>query len=161
MSLKFAERPNLFPWPPVILAISVIVAVIAQRFYALELPLFGGTAAGWLLGLGLMGAGIGLDLAAIITMRRAQTNILPHRPADKLLTHGVFNFSRNPIYLGNTLLVLGAAGVFQNGWFAVVALLAAIAVHFLAIKREEQHLALKFGPSWDDYARRTPRWVVF
>ena len=108
-----------------------------------------------------MTAGAMLDLLAIVAMKRAATNILPHKGADKLLTTGIFGYSWNPIYTGNTLLVAGATLVFRQAWFIPAAIAAGVAVHYLAIKREEKHLLEKFGEDWVAYTRQTPRWLIF
>lgn len=115
----------------------------------------------WLraLGTAVAAAGIGLDLAAMLAMRRAQTNVLPHRGADHLVTGGVFAISRNPIYLGNTLLLVGLALALVWPWLVVTALLAAVLVDRLAIRREEEHLSVRFGPAFADYVRHVPRWI--
>lgn len=110
--------------------------------------------AGWL----LMAAGGLFDLAAMLTLSRNQANILPHRAATRLVTSGPFAMSRNPIYLGNTLLMAGAALAFDNIWLLVCGLAAALAVRQLAILREEAHLAARFGDEWHAYAARTRRW---
>ena len=114
-----------------------------------------------ILGAVAMVLGIGFDVAAMVTMWRAKANIFPNRAATALVTWGPFAISRNPIYLGNTLLVAGAAAVFANPWFVPAALLAAVLVWALAIRREEIHLAARFGTDWTAYARQTPRWVGF
>lgn len=111
------------------------------------------------LGAALVAAGLALDGAAVVTMARAKTNILPHRGADRLVTGGPFVLSRNPIYLGNTTLLIGAAFVLGNGWFFVAAALGAFATQELAIRREEAHLAARFGADWQAYAARVPRWL--
>ena len=108
----------------------------------------------------MMATGVGLDLAAMVWMHRLRANILPHRAATTLVTTGPFAVSRNPIYLGNTLLVAGAAPALDNPWFLPAALIAAFAVTQLAIRREEAHLAARFGSQWRDYANRTPRWLI-
>lgn len=154
------DCPNRIPWPPIIVVVTVLAAVAAHNLYPLTFAFFTNTTSGRMIGVLLMGAGFALDIAALVTMRRARTNILPHRPADKLLTHGVFSVSRNPIYLGNTVLLLGAAGAFQIGWFAIFAAIAAIGVDKLAIRREEGHLAHKFGAAWADYVEKVPRWLI-
>ena len=104
-------------------------------------------------------AGLGLDVATMVTMRRARANILPHRAATALVTGGPFALSRNPIYLGNTMMLGGAGLAFANAWFLLAAWMAARLVTVLAIQREEAHLASRFGAAWDAYARRTPRWL--
>ena len=103
--------------------------------------------------------GLGLDGLAILEMRRHHANILPHRAATALVTTGVFALSRNPIYLGNTELVAGAALAFGNLWFLIFAFIAAAVVEIIAIRREEAHLARLFGAEWNAYAARTPRWI--
>ncbi len=92
------------------------------------------------------------------TMRRHRANILPHRAATALVTTGPFAWSRNPIYLGNTLMLIGFGLVLRNPWFLPAAAAAAVAVTHLAIRREEAHLEILFGPSWLAYRQRTARW---
>lgn len=152
-----AGRPNTVPWPPIIFVVAAILAVLLGRLYQPGIPLPAGLAT--VLGAGVMLAGLGLDIAAMVVMHRHRANILPHRAATALVTSGPFAISRNPIYLGNTLLLTGAALVFGNAWFLAAALAAALVVAKLAIEREEAHLAALFGTAWHDYARRTPRWL--
>jgi protein-S-isoprenylcysteine O-methyltransferase Ste14 len=151
-----SDRPNTIPWPPIIFAAAVIAAFALGRVAPIGLPATGLVR---VLGWGLIALGIALDVWAMQTMRRASANILPHRAATALVSIGPFLLTRNPIYLGNTIAVAGAAGAFDNPWFAVAALIAAVLVQRLAIRREETHLAALFGSAWQDYARRVPRWL--
>jgi protein-S-isoprenylcysteine O-methyltransferase Ste14 len=109
-------------------------------------------------GLAMIALGLGIDFWAMGCMMRRRANILPNRAATALVTNGPFRWSRNPIYLGNTIMVSGFALAFANPWFIPCALLAAFAVGRLAIRREEAHLAAMFGAGWDAYAARTRRW---
>ena len=88
-----------------------------------------------------------------------------HHPAASrrhaLITDGPFAQSRNPIYVGNTLLVAGAGLLFGVAWLIPAALAGAVLTQKLAIEREERHLAPRFGPAWEDYRARTPRWLFF
>jgi len=102
--------------------------------------------------------GMALDGSAMLSMHRRHANILPHRAATILVTSWPFSVSRNPIYLGYTLMLGGATLAFRNPWFAPLAALAAGAVTNFAIKREERHLAASFGAAWQSYAERVPRW---
>ena len=105
-------------------------------------------------------AGIILDIWAMATMARARTNILPHRAAGKLVTSGPFALMRNPIYVGNTIATLGLGLALQNGWLLIATPLAALAVHKLAVVREQTHLRDKFGDAWTEYADRVKAWWV-
>ncbi len=155
-----ADRPNTVPWPPIVYAGTALLAL--GLHWLLPLPWPGGAMAAVLavIGLFLGAAGIALDLATVMAFRRHRTTVLPHRGATRLITDGPFRHSRNPIYVGNTLLVAGAGLVFGIGWLILAALAGAFATRKLAIEREEAHLALRFGQDWQDYAARTPRWLV-
>jgi protein-S-isoprenylcysteine O-methyltransferase Ste14 len=161
MTNDWHDRPNRIPWPPIIYAGIVVAAIILQYVFppdvfpsGLALPL-----AVRLIGAAAMVAGIALDVSAMVTMHRHHANIQPHRAATALVTAGPFALSRNPIYLGNTLLIAGAGLAFQALWLVPMAILGAWLVSRLAIRREEAHLAARFGGAWAVYAQRTPRWL--
>jgi protein-S-isoprenylcysteine O-methyltransferase Ste14 len=148
--------PNRVPWPPLLILLAVVVSIgLGAAFPG---PAWLATPAWTNPGRALMLLGLGFDGAAMLTMWRHRANILPHRAATALVTNGPFAWSRNPIYLGNTVLLTGAAFAFHNPWFLPAALATAVAVRFLAIGREEAHLARQFGTAWDAYRARTRRW---
>jgi len=107
----------------------------------------------------LLFAGLGLDVWAMAALHRARTNILPHRAAGRLVTDGPYAFTRNPIYLGNTIVLLGLGLMLENPWLLAAAPVAAVATDHLAARREEAHLAAKFGAEFAAYAARVPRWL--
>ena len=156
-----SERPNAVPWPPILYGAAIVVAIALGALAPVALPLpevVGQRFVTWI-GLLLLLTGAGLDGSAMWTMARARANILPHRAATALVTSGPFAFSRNPIYLGNTLMMVGAGLAFGNPWRIATGLAAALLVERLAIRREEQHLDARFGPAWRDYSARVGRWV--
>jgi protein-S-isoprenylcysteine O-methyltransferase Ste14 len=153
---KFAARPNTLPWPPILYLVAFMLAYALGRLYPMRIPDHAVTRDfGYLTTF----AGAAFDLWAAITLSRQRTTILPHRAADHLVTCGPFRMTRNPIYLGNTIAILGLALAFGNAWLIVFGLLAAVFVDRLAIRREEAHLLSRFGSVWSDYAKRTPRWL--
>lgn len=152
-------RPNRLPWPPLIYIGAVAIAIILNWVY--PLPWLRGPFAEFLLGLGLViivGAVI-IDVAAMRAMTRARTTIMPHRGSEHLVTGGPFSFTRNPIYLGNTLIMFGLGLISGILWFFVLGLVAAFLTQKLAIEREEKHLEAKFGKKFRDYAKRVRRWI--
>ncbi|ABD08979.1 Isoprenylcysteine carboxyl methyltransferase [Rhodopseudomonas palustris HaA2] len=157
MTVSETSRPNRLPWPPMLLTLAALASIGLGVVAPLTVPR---AQAVVLIGYAIAGLGLAVDLWAILTMRRARTNILPHRAADRLVTWGPFRFSRNPIYLANAWLLIGIGTAFGNGWFIVFALLSAVAVDRLAIRREERHLAIKFGNDWIEYSSKTPRWLI-
>ena len=83
---------------------------------------------------------------------------MPHRPAGRLVTHGAFGFRRNPIYMGEVLVLLGLAQATGNIWLAIMAPPFAARLLVLAILPEERHLEARFGEEYLDYKARTRRW---
>lgn len=162
MTMDRTARPNTIPWPPLLYAGGAVAALLLDR--AIPLPpwlVLAQLPAVRLLGDVLLVLGVALDLWAMVTMWRQHANILPHRAATALITTGPFALSRNPIYLGNTLLILGAGLAFGIAWLLPMGLLAAALTSHLAIAREEAHLNARFGAAWRDYTGRVPRWFRF
>jgi protein-S-isoprenylcysteine O-methyltransferase Ste14 len=153
-----AERPNRLPWPPMIYVGAVLAGVALQVVWPVGLPEWL-RPVGALLGLAVMAVGVMIDVLAIRTLARAGTTVMPHQASARLVTTGPYALSRNPIYLGNTLALSGLALIFEVPWFVPMAFLAALLVQELAIKREERHLAAKFGADWTAYAARVRRWI--
>jgi protein-S-isoprenylcysteine O-methyltransferase Ste14 len=107
----------------------------------------------------MIAAFVVLNFSAIRTMHKAGTTVRPDRGTDHLVTGGPFSFTRNPLYLAGTMLVLGIGLVFGVAWFLLLAIFAAFAIQKLAIEREERHLQARFGKSYRDYANSVRRWI--
>lgn len=79
--------------------------------------------------------------------------------AEDLVTDGIYGHTRNPMYLGNLLILAGIA-VASNSWICLVAAVALFAFAYAAVvAAEEQYLLGKFGPAYAAYCRDVPRWV--
>jgi protein-S-isoprenylcysteine O-methyltransferase Ste14 len=149
--------PSRVPWPPLLIAGLVVVAVTLGRWRPLEWPGVDDTIAR-VIGIGLGVAGVALLVWAIVTLRRHGTTVLPDAAATTLVTSGPFHYRRNPIYLADALIFLGVAELTKNVWFAVAALAFVLLVTWLAILPEERHLERRFGKDYLDYKARTRRW---
>ena len=79
--------------------------------------------------------------------------------AEDLVTRGVFAQSRNPLYLGNLLVLLGLFVIHNNPWVYALGL-AFFGLSYTAIvAAEEEYLSAKFGDAYIAYTRRVPRWL--
>ena len=154
-----ADRPSSFPWPPLIYVAAIAISIGLWILY--PLPWFGSPLSDILFAVGCVGlvAMVAIYVSAFRTLNRANTTIRPDRASAHLVTTGAFSFSRNPIYLGNTLLLLAVALIAGIFWFIPMALIAALLTQRLAIEGEEKHLAARFGKRYHDYARRVRRWI--
>jgi protein-S-isoprenylcysteine O-methyltransferase Ste14 len=78
--------------------------------------------------------------------------------AETLVTQGLYAHTRNPMYLGNFLLLAGLALAANRVVFALCAVPLGLAMHWAIVAAEEDFLRGKFPLSFDDYCRRVPRW---
>lgn len=163
-SEKRHSTPNRIPWPPIILIAAIICGLVLGRFMPslLNLQMVGylpfGEAQVWL-GRMIIGAAIAMDLWVLAIFKKHKTNIRPDRPAETLVTSGPFAFSRNPIYVGNVAIIFGFAVMKGSLWYLLLVPMVFILIERLAIRREEAHIAARFGPAWDEYAARVRRWL--
>ena len=151
-------KPLNFPWPPILYCAAVAMAIVLNRFTVLPAPHINDTLS-WALGAVTVVVAVSLDLWAVKTLVECNTTILPYRCATHLVTRGPFRFSRNPIYLGYTLMTAGLGFLTGNSWFFLMALLTALITTFIAIRHEERHLLARFGIEFERYCKQTRRWI--
>lgn len=142
---------------PPALTLLLLVAMVAARFAApgpilLPVPWNGAGLAPLVLGLWLLVAGSGI-------FRRVRTNINTFRDPDVLVTEGVFRISRNPMYLGFTLLLLGAALLLGTATPLAGPILFALVADLWYIRFEERAMRRRFGAAYEAYARKVRRWI--
>jgi protein-S-isoprenylcysteine O-methyltransferase Ste14 len=110
-------------------------------------------------GLAPLAIGVWLLLAGSGRFRRIGTNIKTFNEPGVLVTDGLFRFSRNPMYLGFVLALLGAAMLLGTASPFVMPILFALIADLWYIRFEERALRRKFGEAYEAYARRTRRWI--
>lgn len=107
----------------------------------------------------LVGGGVLLALLAVYEMRRQRTTFVPHKEAAHLVQSGIFSRSRNPIYLGDVLILAGLVLYFD----AVLSLVLVPLLLFVLEKRfvvpEENRLRQKFRADFARYCQKTRRWI--
>jgi protein-S-isoprenylcysteine O-methyltransferase Ste14 len=155
---EHTERPNSIPWPPLLLVVAVLAGVGLGRYAPLPWPGLDDTAARFV-GYGLGLAGLALVVWAAMTLWRHKTTVLPNKGVSELVTDGPFRFRRNPIYIGDALIMLGIGEISKNVWLVILVPVFLALVTWLAILPEERHLEAKFGERWRAYRDRTRRLI--
>lgn len=148
-----ARKPIL---PPVYL-LTAIVAMVLSRFLLPGVRII--TLPWTLLGLLPIAFGVYLNLAADRTFKRQGTTVKPFEKSTSLVTIGVYALSRNPMYLGFTLILLGVAILLGAATPFIVVLAFALVMEFLFIRVEEAMMKETFGQAWHTYEARVRRWI--
>lgn len=107
---------------------------------------------GFLIFLGELFRLAGVAAAGTTTRRRS-------RNVQKLVTYGIFAWSRNPLYNGNFLVWIGFCVISGVLWFLPIAVLIFAAEYSLIVRYEEGVLESTFGRQYLDYKNRVPRWL--
>lgn len=147
-----------FP-PPFVFVLGALVGWLLGR--ASPLPMFetGRTAitstAGWL---GLV-AGFTLVLWGLVTFRRAGTAIVPIAPATQIVQSGPYRFTRNPMYLGMTTMLIGGSVLTNSLWTLLTVPFVLILLHRFVIRREEAYLSAAFPAEYAAYRARVRRFI--
>jgi protein-S-isoprenylcysteine O-methyltransferase Ste14 len=148
----------LFTWRNVVFTTALIVLLGALP----PVHLFGDPRADrWLdaLGIAIALAGQGLRAAVIgyAYVRRGGKNRKVY--ADHLVTEGFFNHARNPLYLGNLLVLTGLFIIHNHPGVYLLGLPAFIFAYSAIVAAEEAYLSRHFGDEYAAYCRRVRRWL--
>lgn len=100
-----------------------------------------------------------LVLMSAWELHRAGTSPLHERPTTKVIAHGLYGMSRNPIYVAMTLGCVGVAIAADRVWVLAATAIAVLVIDRLVIAREEAFLEAKFGEDYLAYKARVRRWV--
>lgn len=145
--------------PPVIV---VFATAACMWFVAETLPWFT-VAVRWAVPVatGCAIAGISVALAGVAAFRKARTTVNPTTPeaSSAIVASGVYRFSRNPMYAGFLLVLIGWGVYLSNLGALVLVSVFVVYMNRFQIKPEERALAAKFGSGYTEYMQRVRRWL--
>ena len=152
------DKSGVRVFPPLIYLIAVGIGFLLQHLAPLRMPV------GWReverdAGVMLIALGLVIMVWAVALFRLVGTTPNPTKPTTALVVRGPFRFTRNPMYLGLTLVGVGVGLVTDAIWVALLAILASVAVQVLVIAKEEPYLERKFGADYRAYRERVGRWL--
>ena len=153
MSAKHPRGPLV---PPVYLLAGLAV-MIALHFW---LPLweFGAPGARWV-GIAIAALGIAVVLWAAWLFNRSKTGVVPFSPTTFLVLGGPYRVTRNPMYVGMALVLLGAAVFLASLAPFIVLPLFVLLINNRFILAEEAMLEEVFGQAYLDYKGKVRRWL--
>jgi protein-S-isoprenylcysteine O-methyltransferase Ste14 len=150
------DHANVKIAPPILTLLVIVAAFLLARFAPLP---FAVSRAVEYIGFALVVIGFLFGLGAVIAFRRARTTLDPYHPVSSIVTSGVYSFSRNPIYLGFLLMVIGIPLNGGTYWGVILAPIFILLCNKLVIEHEEAYLEKKFEETYTSYKSRVRRWL--
>ena len=141
-----------FAWGLAVIAGLALNWLVPLPFLPVDLP------AGWL-GAMVFILALALVAWAIVTITRAGSNVPTNLPTTTIVASGPYRFTRNPIYLGMFLGLIGLAIAFDNLWLLMMLVPFALVIRYGVVAREETYLERKFGDVYRRYHTRVRRWL--
>jgi protein-S-isoprenylcysteine O-methyltransferase Ste14 len=151
------DNANVIIHPPIAWALAVLAGLALQwlmplRFMPAAAP------AGWVGG-AVFGVALALFVWAIATMTRAGSNVPTNRPTTTIVDAGPYRFTRNPIYVGMFVGLIGLAIGFDSLWVLMMLVPFGLVIRYGVVAREEAYLERKFGDAYRGYRARVRRWL--
>jgi protein-S-isoprenylcysteine O-methyltransferase Ste14 len=156
MNEPISDKAGVIAFPPALYAITLLIGLgLSFTFPVSFLPR---PPALILAALAMICAGA-IATSAFRVMNRSQTAIDPAKPTTAIVSDGVFQLSRNPLYLSLTLLYIGVSLLFNALWALLLLLPLLVIVQIGVIQREEVYLERKFGDEYLRYKAQVRRWI--
>ena len=152
-----ADSAQVITRPPLAWGLAVIVGLALNWLAPLPL-LAADLSAGWL-GAMVFVVALALVAWAIVTITKAGSNVPTNLPTTTIVESGPYRFTRNPIYLGMFVGLIGLAIAFDNLWLLMMLVPFALVIRYGVVAREEAYLERKFGDVYRGYRSRIRRWL--
>jgi protein-S-isoprenylcysteine O-methyltransferase Ste14 len=151
------DNANAVVRPPIALVLALVAGLGADRLYPLRfVP---ESVSGAWVGGAIFALAFALAIWAIVTIRKAGTRVETYKPTTTIVVNGPYRFTRNPIYIGMFLGLIGLAIAFDSLWILATLALFYLVVRYGVVAREEAYLERKFGDVYLGYKSRVRRWL--
>ena len=150
------DRPGVPIAPPLLFLLPILASIPLEWFFPTT---FARGYIRWICGSAFVAFGLTLNVVGFITQRRAGTDPIPFKPTTRVVTHGIYAFTRNPMYIGFALWTLGVAILADSTWMLAAVPIGLVLTDVLIVAREERYLERKFGSEYLAYKQRVRRWI--
>lgn len=151
-----SEVPGVIFPPPLIYGLGIGTGLTLEYFWPLRfLP----GAIGTIIGIMLVAITVFIAFWTIRVFRLAATSPSPYKSSTAIISSGPFGITRNPLYVGLNLIMLGVGFWFNSLWVLLALPPTFLVLLFGVVLREERYLEQKFGKEYLDYKNSVRRWV--
>jgi protein-S-isoprenylcysteine O-methyltransferase Ste14 len=153
-----SKGPGVYIPPPLFYVIIFIAAVLIQKQIPVDSALFQSRAFK-VVGIFFMIISLFFLARSLRQFFQSRNTLILVKPATSLQTTGIYEISRNPMYVGMTILYLGLTCIIGNWWNIILFPLLFLIIQEYIIKREEKYLLLEFGEQYNEYKNNVRRWL--
>ena len=149
------EKFSKIPPPIVVLILVVSTYFSSKKIDLIHIPFQ------TLISIFILFVGILILLNPVLKFKKSKTTINPikFKKVNKLVTSGIYKYSRNPMYLGLLMIVISSTIFYLNIYSILTPLFFYLWINRFQIKREEIFLTEKFGKEYLSYKNMTRRWI--
>ena len=149
------EKFSKIPPPLVVLILVISTFFSSKKIDLIQIPFQS------LISIFILFIGILILLNPVLKFKKSKTTINPikFKKVNKLVTSGIYKYSRNPMYLGLLMIVISSSIFYLNIYSILTPLFFYLWINRFQIKREEVFLTEKFGEDYLSYKKKTRRWI--
>ena len=151
------DAAKVIALPPVLHLGSVLAGILIHWLWPLPFLTWGVLRVA--LGLFVISAAGALVMSAFSLFRRMDQDPNPRTPTPRITQGGSYRFTRNPMYVGLSLIQIGIGIALGNGWILILLLPTCVVMHYGVILPEEAYLERKFGDEYLRFKSSVRRWI--
>ena len=152
------DHPGIYVPPPIVYALTFLVGVFIQKKAPITDSLFHRQLTK-IVGVGLLMIALFFLLRSLRQFVLSKNTLVTIMPANSLQTNGIYNITRNPMYLGLAIVYLGITCLIGNWWNIILCPFLLLIIQQYMITREEKYLERRFGQVYLDYKSKVRRWL--
>jgi len=152
------DSPGVYIPPPLVYVLTFLAAVFIQKIVAINNAVFR-LQLTKLVGILMLAISLVFLYTSLRKFFLTKNTLILIKPASSLQTTGIYNISRNPMYVSLTLIYLGLTCLIGNWWNIILFPILFFILQEYIIKREEKYLERAFGIEYTNYKRKVRRWL--
>jgi len=157
MEANDAAHNSYWETSEVVFGLGLVIGIVFGLVWPIGFPVSRGILI--VIGGGFIVAGVILVLLSKQALLQGGQSSEPRVPTTKVLSRGIYAWSRNPMYTGVAFVFAGLGLVFNSVWLVVLLVPTLVAVYYILIAPEEAYLTAKFGEDYVAYKRSVRRWL--